>query len=356
MFGKKKPMLLVCSVIISSVFIFGACSNSENNSLKGFELKGEAQGTTYTVIVAEESIDFTKEDIGKLLLDFDNVLSTYNPTSNLTLLNASEIDYAFLDKNNYFKNCYELSRSVYNVSDANFDPSVFPLVKGWGFFKKMETPLDQKQIDSLLSFVSFQENELHSIKFKNDSVVVVKKDPRFKLDFNAIAQGYSVDVLAEFIESRGCKNYYIEIGGELRLKGKNREGKNWKIGIDTPKELNNGGENREITGILNISNKSIATSGNYRNFYEVDGKKYSHTLNPKTGYPVQHNLLSATVIANNCGIADAFATVFMVVGLEESKKILANNSFDLDAVLIYQGVNGKLEYFTTPKAKSYFSE
>lgn len=354
MFGNKKRMLLVYSAILSNIFFY-SCSNS-NKSITGFELKGNAQGTTYTIIVAEETIDFTQEEIDKILLDFDNVLSTYNPTSNLTLLNATEIDYAFLDKNHYFKKCYELSRSAYKASNAHFDPSVFPLVKGWGFFKKMETPLSQKEIDSLLKFVSFEEQRLHSVRFKNDSVYFSKKDTRFMLDFNAIAQGYSVDVLADFIESKGCKNYYIELGGELRLSGKNREGENWRIGIDTPEDAKPENDERAITGVLSVTDRSIATSGNYRNFYEKDGKKFAHTLNPKTGYPVEHNLLSATVIADNCGIADAFATVFMVVGLEESKKILANNSFNLDAVLIYQDQNGKMKIFTSPKAKKYFSK
>ena len=353
MFGNKKRMLLVYSVILSNLFFY-SCSDSKG-AIKGFELKGNAQGTTYTIIVSEETIVFTQEEIDNILLDFDNVLSTYNLTSNLTLLNESKNEYAFLDKNHYFKKCYELSRSVYNSSNEVFDPSVFPLVKGWGFFKKMETPLSQNEIDSLLKFVSFEKDKLHSVKFKNDSVYFSKKDARFMLDFNAIAQGYSVDVLAEFIESKGCKNYYIELGGELRLSGKNREGKDWRIGIDTPEEAKSENDERVITGILSVTDRSIATSGNYRNFYEKNGKKFAHTLNPKTGYPVEHNLLSATVIADNCGIADAFATVFMVVGLEESKKILANNSFNLEAVLIYQDQNGEMKIFTSPKAKQYFS-
>src|SRR5690606_15753016 len=145
--------------------------------------------------------------------------------------------------------------------------------------------------------------------FENNSIQLTKKHPNFKIDFNAVAQGLSVDVVDQFLKAKGYQNYYIEIGGELIVRGHNREGENWRIGIDSPEENLT---KRELENVLVLSNKAVATSGNYRKFYEVDGVKYSHTLSPATGFPVRHSLLSATVVANDAGTADAYATAFMV--------------------------------------------
>lgn len=354
MFGKKKLKALIWSAIFSGLFT--ACSPGEIATIEGHEIRGNSQGTTYTIIVAEENLNVNKLEIDKLLAEFDTILSTYIPSSEISKLNASVGDYCFYDSHHFFKNCYEQSARVYEESQGAFDPSVFPLVKGWGFFKKMDTPLSQIEVDSIRTFVSFEKDKLHSVVFKKDSVCISKVDPRFMLDFNAIAQGYSIDVLYDFLVEKGHSNFYIELGGELRVKGLNREGENWRIGIDTPKELNNGDSNRSISGILSVSNKAIATSGNYRNFYEKDGKKYAHTLNPMTGYPVQHNLLSATVIADNCAIADAFATVFMVVGIDEAKNIIKQSKFALDVVLIYENSKGQLEIYASQNAQKMLVE
>lgn len=353
MFGKKKRKLLIWSVIFS--ISVSACSE-DVKSIAGHEIHGESQGTTYTIIVAENDMHVSKAEVDELLAAFDTILSTYIPSSEISQLNESKVSYSFNDSHHFFQNCYELSEQVYSESDGAFDPSVFPLVKGWGFFKKMETPLRKEAVDSIRAFVSFEKNHLHAISFKNDSVFFQKKDDRFKLDFNAIAQGYSIDVLYDLLEAKGHNNFYIELGGELRVKGKNREGENWRIGIDTPQELNAGNSERSISGILSVTDKAIATSGNYRNFYEKDGKKFAHTLDPKTGFPVQHSLLSATVIADNCAIADAFATAFMVVGLEEAKSMLKKSKFDLDVVLIYENGKGELEFFTSENAQKMLLE
>lgn len=244
-----------------------------------------------------------------------------------------------------------ISEKIYLESGGAFDPSVFPLIEGWGFFKKMDTPLNKSDVDSILQFVSFESGRYYSAKIVDKHVAFSKNDPRFKLDFNAIAQGYSVDVLGEFLKKRKHTNFYIEIGGEILVSGKNREGSRWKIGIDTPSESNTGsGEKREISGVVNVSNRAVATSGNYRNFYEKDGKKYAHTLNPKTGFPVEHNLLSATVIANTCAEADAYATVMMVLGLEKSKAFM-NNHHDLECILIYSDDFGETKIYISEGAK-----
>lgn len=350
LFGKKRHKLLSLSVIIS---VLVSCSSKENE-IEGFEIKGEAQGTTYSIIIAENVLNVTKTEIDSVLKKFDASLSTYLPKSTISLLNASEKEFHFKDESGFFKTCYTNSLKVYEETNGNFDPSVFPLIEGWGFFEKMDTPLSQAEIDSLLSFVSFEPGKHYQIAMKDDSVHFSKSDPRFKLDFNAIAQGQSIDVLFDFIKNKGHKNFYIELGGELRVLGKNREGVDWKVGIDTPSELNTGTVDRSISGVLHLKNKAVATSGNYRNFYEKDGRKFAHTLHPKTGYPVSHSLLSATVITNECGIADAFATAFMVVGLEESKRIMANSSFDLEVVFIFENNKGELEFYISEGAKELF--
>jgi thiamine biosynthesis lipoprotein len=169
------------------------------------------------------------------------------------------------------------------------------------------------------------------------------------LDFNAIAQGYSVDVIANFLADQGIENYMVEIGGEVKVRGKNDKNKLWRIGIDKPVE--NEAE-RTLEAVVNLENQSLATSGNYRKFYEKDGVKYSHTLNPKTGYPVRHSLLSATVITDNCALADAYATVFMVVGIDKAKEILAKNK-KIKAVLIFENENKELETYMSEELVNF---
>ncbi len=348
MFGKKKHRLLIWSVIISGLLIV-SCGGRTPEDVEGFVIQGNTQGTTYTIILAEQDIHFTKTEIDSVLASFDTVLSTYIPTSVISQINASEEGFSCVDRTGFFQSCYTLSQEVYEASSGTFDPSVFPLVSGWGFFKKLETPLSQHEVDSICQFVSFEPGKLHTATFSKDSIVVAKKDSRFMLDFNAIAQGYSVDVLHDFMTARGHRNFYVEIGGEIRVSGKNREREDWRIGIDTPQENQLNTKERKISGIISISDKAVATSGNYRNFYEKDGKKYAHTLDPLTGFPVQHNLLSATVIADNCAIADAYATVCMVIGTEKAKELVKTLNPRIEVVLISEEQGG-YEIYTSPGA------
>lgn len=311
--------------------------------MEGFFLSGNTQGTTYSVIIAEEQIHFSQSEVDSLLAAFDTILSAYIETSHISRLNNAPEEYAFKDRHHFFKTCYELSQEAYQKSDGLFDPSVYSLVKEWGFFTKEENVPGSSQIDSILQFTGFEKTKFHDVSFVEDSVFFKKYDPRFKLDFNGIAQGYSVDVVAGFIESRGHKNYYVEIGGELRVKGKNKEGKDWKIGIDTPDESNTKA-NREIITSLSISDCGLATSGNYRNFFEKDGKKYGHTLNPKTGRPVFTDVLSATVLAPNAALADAYATVFMILGKEKGIKFLSGHP-ELKVILVFVNEKNEMEVY-----------
>lgn len=263
------------------------------------------------------------------------------------------------DSKGYFKECYEESVNIYELTDGAFDPSVYPLVEGWGFLKNLETPLSDSKVDSILQFVSLEKGKFHNVFFNENKIHFAKKDARFKLDFNAIAQGLAVDKLAEFIASRGHRNFYVEIGGELIVKGKNRTDENWKIGIDVPKDQTNQKSDgtRQLENVISVTNRAIATSGNYRKYYIKDGKKYPHTLDPRTGYPVSHSMLSATVISDKCSTSDAYATVFMVIGLEKTKEFLEDHpELDLDVYLLYDLGNDKIGRFVSTGMNKYLED
>lgn len=333
------------NVIISLLLLF-SCTAPKEKNIEGSTLTGYTQGTTYSIIIAEEKINFEQQEIDQLLAAFDTILSTYIPKSEISKLNNSEHQHSFSDKHGFFKTCYQLSQQIYVESKGLFDPSIYPLVKSWGFYNKAEIIPTQHQIDSLLEFISFEPEKLHTVTFKGDSVHFTKKDARFKLDFNAIAQGYSVDVVADFIQSRGHKNFYVEIGGEVRVAGKNRSAEKWNLGIDVPDEL----EERESLTSIAITNCGIATSGNYRNYFEKDGKKYGHILSPKNGLPGITDVLSTTVIHRNAALADAYATVFMLIGKNESIAFCKNNP-DVKLLLVYLDKENNMQVYKTPNFK-----
>jgi len=338
MFGPMKRKILALSVIIST--LLASCGETENN-YSPFEIKGETQGTTYSIIIVDDSVNVSKSEIDSIFTCFDNSLSTYVQNSVISKLNMGIGITRVNDNSGFFKRCYQISQKVYKKSNGTFDPSVFPLVKGWGFMSNVESPLSQTEVDSILSFVSFAPGVLHNIAFDGTAIELTKKDSNFKIDFNAIAQGLSVDVIDEYIKKKGHENYYIEIGGELLVRGHNREGESWRIGVDVPKENLT---TRELENVITITNKAIATSGNYRKFYEVDGKKYAHTLDPKTGFPVEHSLLSVTVVANDAATADGYATAFMVMGVERCLEFIEkNNELELEVYLLHADENGKIQ-------------
>lgn len=332
---KKLTYLSFILILLSS------CTKQKETNYIHFG--GFTQGTTYHITYeSPDSINY-KDDIEYLLAEFDTSLSTYNPESVISKINRNEsdkIDY-------YLKVVLDKSKEVYDITHGAFDITVAPLVNAWGFgFKNKET-MNKEKVDSILQFVGF------NLISYNDSAIT-KKDPRLMLDMNAIAQGYSVDVVADFLEQKGISNYLVEIGGELKAKGVNKEGKDWRIGIDKPVE-NNFIPGADLEAIIKLSDKSLATSGNYRKFYEENGVKYSHTINPKTGYSVNHSLLSATVVANDCITADAFATAFMVLGLDKSYELVMSLP-DIEALFIYSDDNGNYQVKSTPAMKSLIEE
>lgn len=318
-------------------------------SVNAQTIKGTTQGTTFMIKTSQDSLYLSPLEISQLLADFDQELSGYIDTSILSQFNAdSVINY---EESRFFKPCYEISYAVFEQTNGLFDPSVFPLVRAWGFFKDPTNSPSKSKVDSILSYTGFTKGKHHSIQ----NGKLVKLSEGFQLDFNAVAQGYSADVVADYLDAKGQQDYYIEIGGELRLKGKNSEGTNWIIGIDVPSEDNDGKSTRELENYLSLSNVGLATSGNYRKFYEKDGKKYSHTLNPKTGFPVEHNLLSTTVIAENAALADAYATAFMVMGVEETMDFInKNSSLNIEVYLLFENSSGRIERVFSKGMEAYF--
>jgi len=322
-----KRLLLLLTI---GLFTFSCNQKPSYISFGGF-----TQGTTYSISYESQEMINYQSEIEYLLAKFDTSLSTYNPHSVITKINFNESNKT----DHYINVVLTKSKEVYELTNGAFDITVGPLVNAWGFGFKNKEEITNAKVDSILEFVGFD-------LFSFENSVILKKDPRVMLDVNAIAQGYSVDVVANFLETKGVTNYLVEIGGELKTKGLNSKSKEWKIGIDKPFDNNNiPGEN--LQAIVKLSNKSLATSGNYRKFYERDGIKYSHTINPKTGYPVTHSLLSATVIANDCITADAYATAFMVIGLDDAFK-LAEKLCDIEAYFIYSDENGAYQEKLTP--------
>lgn len=244
-----------------------------------------------------------------------------------------------------FLEVYELAEEIASDTQGAFDITIAPLVNAWGFgFKHGEMPT-QVQVDSILEFVGHEKVSHFTERGERG---INKRDSRIMLDCSAIAKGYGVDAVAQLLEQKGVKNYMVEIGGEIATRGISEKRIPWKIGVTKPTEEGSL-EGTELQTILNVTDKCMATSGNYRNFYYKGGKKYAHTIDPKTGRPVQHNILSATVLADQCARADAYATSFMVMGLDKTRKLLEKHP-ELMAYLIYDD-NGENKVWYSPSMK-----
>jgi len=305
---------------------------------------GKIYGTFYNIIYQHPEGKDLHEQILEVFKDFDLSLSTFNPNSIISRINQNA-DSVLLDQ--YFLDMYHMAVYVSELSKGAFDITVAPLVNAWGFgFGNVEQGI-KPDVAELLSYTGYRKISLQNNR-------LYKTDSRIMLDASAIAKGQASDVVARFLEKQGCENYMVEIGGEVMCNGKNARGLPWQIGIDKPVD-DPANEQQELQAIIGISGVGLATSGNYRQFYFKDGKKYSHTINPRTGYPVDHNLLSATVIAPSCMQADAFATAFMVLGVDSSL-VLCNQVPDMECYLIYTDPSGNFQVAYTDGFKKYITE
>lgn len=323
-------------LIVGTVVIVG-----NQQSLPYRHCHGTVFGTVYNVTYQGE--DDLTEQITATLAAVDGSLSTFNEKSVISAINRNEdikVDKMFTD-------VFTLAQDVSKETDGAFDITVAPLVNLWGFGFKNDTEPTPQAVDSLRQLVGYNKVSL------NDGHVT-KGDPRMMLDCAAIAKGYGTDAVAATLRRAGVTNYMVEIGGEIVTKGVSEKRVPWKIGVTKPVDdsLSTDGE---LQTVLNVTDRAMATSGNYRNFYYKGGRKYAHTIDPKTGRPVQHNILSATVLAKDCATADAYATAFMVLGFEKAKAVLERHS-ELQAYFILATTNGGTDVWFSPSLRDKISQ
>ena len=307
----RRLLFIACSLLL-----LVSCAQKEYRQNTNFVF-----GTIYNITY--QSDRDLQQEIEAELMKVDGEFSMFNPQSTVARINSGD---STVERSEMFNEIYQLAQTVSKETDGAFDITVAPLVNAWGFGFKHEQLPTPEQVDSLVQL-------------------------RNQMDFSAIAKGYGCDVVARLLESHGIHNYMVEIGGEVVVSGKNAKGDDWHIGITKPTEdsLNVEGE---MQTVLSITDHAMATSGNYRNFYYQGGRKYAHTIDPRTGYPVQHSLLSATVLAENCATADAYATSFMVLGVEGAKAVLARHP-ELMAYLIYTDEKGQLTTWASPALSDF---
>ena len=340
-----KYLYILCAAVVAV-----ACQQMSKENV--YYIRGEAQGTTYGITyIAQKPIEKTAVD--SILKVIDLSMSTYIDNSLITKINKGE----HLPIDSHFEKVLSASMDIYSESEGIFDPSIGQLINAWGFGKKENhTPPTQKQIDSLLALTGM--DKLH-VATTPEGTFVEKDNPNIQLNFNAIAQGYTSDVIADYFLSKQITNFIVEVGGEIVIHGRNTlKGKSWTIGIDNP--LQKPDEDREIVATVELTDCGLATSGNYRKLWmdSLTGQKYVHTINPKTGRPQPSNLLSATVIAPSAMLADGYATTLMALGgIEKAKDFLAQHK-ELKAVLLYsdEAHKDKIQRYVTENFKVEFED
>jgi thiamine biosynthesis lipoprotein len=328
-------------------FIFFSCNNNQSNHKVNnyYVIQGEAQGTTYHIKFQSSDTSGIEQALSSIFTEMDNVFSTYLEHSFISYINhqstiSNELQFNLYNQK-HFLNILLQSKEIEKLTEGAFNPMVKPLVSYWGFGKERKEPdeIDSAKIADILNLIDFK--NVNIICHNDSCILEISKGQQF--DFNAIAQGYTVDCIADFFNQKNIDNYMIEVGGEVRTKGVNPDNKPWTIGIDKPLENN---PQRVLQAKITLNNMSLATSGNYRKFYIKNGIKYAHTINPKTGFPVQHNLLSATVISHTCAKADAYATAFMVMGKDKTIEFIQYHPEEnLEIYLIFSDEQGNYQTY-----------
>ena len=325
-----------------SIFLFlNACQSRKSEYTK---ISGFAQGTSYHITYENSKNEDYSEAIDSILKAFDKSCSMYDSTSIISRINNND---PTVEADDWFIEVFKKSAEVGALSEGALDITVGPVVRAWGFGNAPITKHDKAYIDSLLQYVGMDKVRLEGRK-------VIKNCPGVLLDVNAVAQGYSVDVVSRFFEDQGIKNYLVEIGGEVRCKGTNAKNNRWRVGIDKPADGNMTPEG-ELQAIIELNNKSLTTAGNYRKFFVENGVKYGHTIDPKTGYPAKNTLLSTTVVADDAVTADAWDTAFMVLGLEKSKELLKKLP-GIEVYFIYSNEQGEYEVYYSDGLKEMIAK
>lgn len=335
---RKKKILYSISLILAT---FSFWSLTKSQALEPIKVNGETMGATYHITYFDSKRRDFKSSIDSLLLVVNKAISNYDPLSEVSQFNLSNRSVAI--KLPYFFHAIQKSSEVFKASNGAFDPTVMPLVNAWGFGPGRAINPDSVKVDSIKAFVGFEK-----IRFTRDSVI--KLDPRMQLDFGGIGQGYGADLITDFLKSKGITNMLVELGGEGMAVGKNlKTNKPWQIGILDP---NSTLENQFFKAYITLTDKSFTTSGNYFNYYEIGDKKYSHIIDPTTGFPVQLHILSASVFTTDCIMADAWATALMVLGHEKAIQLVKNHP-ELEVLLLYSTPAGKIETFITPGLRPF---
>lgn len=321
-------------LIFLLLFTIQGCASKKN--MQKIMFSGQAQGTYYAITYYDENGRNFQPQVDSLLKEFDKIASLWVPASQINKINNNED----VKLNPMFIDMLEKSNTISEVTNGAFDITVGGLVKAWGFSIGLPENMNQHIVDSLMQFVGYKK-----VWAENNSVK--KEYPQVTIDFNAIAQGYTSDIIGDMLIAEGIENFIVDVGGEVLAKGTKPNNQPWVVGIEKPTETKD--DDRKIMEGLKLMNASLVTSGNYRKYYEKDGVRYSHTINPHTGYPVQHTLLSVSVLAEKAWEADALATAFMVMGMEKALDFLNKNT-KYEAYFIYDQ-NGTMKVYMTEGMK-----
>ena len=317
------------AILLGIIGLLASC----NPQPKKITLQGEAQGSYYAITYFDEQERNFQHEIDSIFHAVDVSVNLWVDTSVISKVNRNEdvtLDSIFVDN-------FRIAQEAAALSDGYFDPTISPIVAAWGFSYKHGDSITPQLIDSLKQLVNY-----HNIRIENGKVI--KTNPAMALDFNAIAQGYTSDLIASFLDSRGIKNYLVDTGGEIMARGGKPNGQPWIVGIEKPAE--NWDSEQVVHTRVAIRDKGLVTSGSTRKYVERNGKRYSHCINPRTGYPVEHQVLSVTVMANSSVWADALASICMVMGMEPSLELIKTME-DVEAYYIYVNDKGDLETFAT---------
>ncbi len=350
-------MRVLFSIFIAFVLLTacrpGANAPTTKAAIGFVKISGSTMGTTYHLTVSSDEPENLKKQVDQLLTEINAEVNTYLDSSFITRFNRSEKGLPLAGKfvaadtpNRHFLMNYYRAKMIYEKTNGRFDPTVMPLVSYWGFAreKREVTVRDQQKIDSLRQYVG-----MDKVSLNENTRFLAKTAPGVSLDFSAIAKGYGVDAICELLARKNKTDYFVEIGGEVRTRGKSPRQQPWIIGIATPDP------NAALTDLkaqVKLSNMALASSGNYRNFYEVDGQKYGHTIDPTTGLPKMTDLLSASIFAEDCMTADAYATACMVIGVEAAYELI-NNTDRVEGYFIFGEKDGTMGVKYTQGAKAY---
>lgn len=320
--------------IISTLLLFSCKEQPKKTNYSGI-----TQGSYFSITYYDESGRTFESEFDSIFDAVENSVSLWDENSIIRKVNRNED--VVVDK--VFRDNFEWAKKASEFSDGAFDATIGPLVAAWGFHYKKEMEMTPAMVDSIRQLVDFKKIEIIDNK-------VVKAKPNMTLDFNAVAQGYTADLIGTFLEEKGVTNYLVDVGGEIMARGGKPNGENWIIGIEKPSE--NYDSERNVQLKITLKDKGIVTSGNYRKYIEKDGVRYSHSIDPKTGYPVPQNLLSATVIADNAAWADCLASICMIVGKDKALQMLEDNA-DIEGYLIFVDEDGTIKTTSTSGFKEY---